>query len=209
LSLQADGEGDGVVLTWNTIGNIDSLLLVLTDSSVITLNADDSTYTDDTPVQTGNYSLYSVYASNVSSAAAASSDPVASTSDVILYLFDGPGGYGWDPASGEGEAYFLDGGHMSVVDFYVAEDTLMQYLRSGDQPPYNGNKTTEILDMGATSFFTAPSGGYGYEATVTDGNYLAMHVQDDYYAKVFLVSSDSASVTIRGWFQTIQSLRIF
>lgn len=210
LTMQADGEGDGVVLAWEVVGTIDSLRLVLPDSvAVVTLNVSDTLYLDDTPSQTGDYNLYAVYSDNLSAPATVRSAAVGSASDVMLYLRDGPGGYGWDTASGEGEVYFLDGGHTSVTDFYFTEDTLMRYLRSCDQPPYNGNKRTDILDMGTTSFFTAPLAGYGTEAMVVDGNYFAMHVQDDYYAKVFVVSSDSTTMTFRCWFQTVQSLRIF
>jgi hypothetical protein len=212
ISIQSDSEGDGVIIGWDKTANIDSLLLVLPDSTVVALNADDTTYADDAPAQTGMYTLYAVHGGNLSSPATATSAPFASTSDVLLYRTqDGPGGYGWYVESGEGEAYYLDGANTSMVDFYFAEDTLtlMWYLRSGDQPPYNGDKSTDILDMGTTSFFTAPLGGYGSEELVVVGDYYAMHVEGDYYAKVYVVSTDSLTMTFRYWFQILQSLRIF
>jgi hypothetical protein len=208
VSIRADGEGDGVVIRWDAMSNIDGFSLETPDSTV-TLNGDDTTYTDDAPSQTGTYTLYSMHGTTMSSPATVTSTPISSPSDVTVYTMDGPGGYGWDINTGEGEAYFLDGGHTSVVDFYLAEDTVTIYLRSCDQPPYNGDKTTDILDTGTTSFFIAPSAGYGTDAPVVTGDYYAMRVQGGYYAKVFMTSSDSTSATFNCWFQVVQSLRIF
>ncbi len=209
ITIEADTEGDGVVMSWDAMSNIDSFALVMPDSVVVGVNANDTMYADDTPSQTGTYTLYAVFGTTVSSPATVSSSPFASISDVTLYTIDGPGGYGWDTVSGEGAAYFLDGGQMSVVDFYLAEDTLMLYLRSCDQPPYNGNKSTDMQDMGMTSFFIAPLAGYSSEEPVVAGDYYAMRVEGDYYAKVFVVSSDSTTMTFGYWFQTMQSLRLF
>lgn len=209
VSIRSDTEGDGIVISWDAMTNIDSFTLVMPDSSVLALNANDTTYADDTPLQTGDYSLYAVHGTEPSFPATVSSSPVSSASDVTVYTQDGPGGFGWDTDSGEGEAYFLDGGNTSVVDFYLAEDTLMMYLRSGDLPPYNGNKSTDILNMGGASFFLAPSAGYFNEEAVVASDYYAMRVEGDYYAKVCVVSSDSLSVTFGWWFQIIPSLRIF
>jgi hypothetical protein len=209
LALRSDAEGDGVVITWDMMSNIDSLILVPPDSAVVTLNADDTIYTDDTPLQTGSYALYAIHAGNLSAPATVSSSAFASISDVTLDALQGPGGYGWDITSGEGEALPLNSGNTSIIDFYLPEDTLTLYLRSCDQPPFNGNKRTDIQNMGTSSFFTAPLAGYTSEELAVVGDYYAMRVEGDYYAKVYVVDSDSTTITFRYWFQTLQSLRIF
>lgn len=209
FSIEADSAGDGVVLRWDGMGGIDSFVLVLPDSSIVSLNGSDTSYADDTPSRTGTYSLHAACDTLLSPPAMVSSAPFASASSVALYTSGGVGGFGWDTDSGEGEAYLLDTGNRSVVDFYLVEDSLLLYLRSCDQPPYLGYKTTGILDRGATSFFSAPQAGYEGDQPVVPGDYYAMRVEGNYYAKVLVASSDSSTVTFDYWFQTVQSLRIF
>ncbi len=211
LSIRADAEGNGVILSWDQASNIDGYTLITPDSNVIVLFANDTSYTDDTPLTTGTYSLYSVYDSTLSDPATINDVPHISTSDAVVYVMGSghPSGYGWDILTGIGSVYFCDGGNASVVDFYLYSDSLTFDFYSGDQVPYSGDKTTDILDMGTTNFFIAPETGYSSSATVVSGDYYAMKVEGNYYAKVYILSTNAISATFNYEFQLIQSLRLF
>jgi len=211
LSIVADTEGDGVTISWDQIDIVDGYDVIIPDGDTISLNYDETSYTDDSPVSTGTYTVYSVYGTQLSDPAEISSVPYVSQSNILLsiYEFYEGSGFGWDPQTGIGTVYSCDNVNKSVVDFYLYSDSLTFDFYSADEPPYNGDKTTDMLNMGNSNFFTVPSTGYNRTEYVFSGDYYAMRVQGDYYAKVYIVSTDSVSATFNYEFQTIKSLRIF
>ena len=211
LSIVADVEGDGVTISWDQIDIVDGYEVIIPDGDTISLNYDEPSYTDDFPLSTGTYAVYCVYETQLSDPATISSEPYASDSDIIISTStSGEGsGFGWDPQTGIGTTYFLEDIYKSVIDFYLYSDSLTFDFYSADEPPYNGDKTTDMLNMGTFNFFTAPPAGYNRREPVFSENYYAMRVQGDYYAKVYIVGIDSVSATFNYEFQTIMSLRIF
>jgi hypothetical protein len=208
FSLQVDQEGDGVLLTWESMENIDLILLDTPDTSSIQLDSTATSYADDTPAMTGTYSIYTVHGSDTSAPATASDTPIVSSTDVTI---DTTQGFSWNTSTGEGAVYLRDSTNVSLIDIYLYADTVLVqlYLFSGDHAPYNGAKSTGILNMGAFDFFTAPSTGYDSSAAVVAGDYYAIRVTDDYYAKINIVNADSTSITFGYQFQPKRFLRIF
>ena len=213
LTIIADSEGDGVILSWSQVSWVDGYDLYTPDGDTIFLGFDISSYNDDTPFMTGTYFLHSVFGQYKSDPVTISSAPYMSTYFSTIYVWSNPtepSGFGWDVLTGIGTVYECNSSNQGVVDFYL-NDTLTPFdFTSADEVPYQGNKTTHIRNMGSANFYIAPSVGYHNTETATDGNYYAFSVEGYYFAKVYVVSiSPNASATICYWFQTIQGLRIF
>ena len=212
LTITADTEGDGIILTWNEISDIEGYDVITPDGDTILLEYDVNSYTDDAPASTGTYTVYAVDGGERGNASTISSSPTVSTSNVTL---DGwgqtdPSGFGWTTSTGIGQEYSVVGDtYKAVMDFYFYDETTFFDFVSADEPPYEGDKNTGIVNVGQSDFTEAPATGYSTLEHVTSGDYYAFYVQGDYYAKVHVVSTTATSVTFSYEFQKIHSLRIF
>jgi hypothetical protein len=213
VTLLSDAEGDGVVLSWDLASNVEGYEVTTPGHDTILLNADETSYTDDFPPETGTYTVCTFRGTEKSRTVSRSSAPFDGTFAVVLYVWSDPvqpAGFGWDPAVGSGSVYDCIDEHKDSVDFYLNDSTALFDFTSGDQAPYLGYKTTGILSMGFENFFEAPLVGYISSIMVQEDGYYAMNVEGDYYAKVRVlnvVSGVSASFFFE--FQKIQHLRIF
>jgi hypothetical protein len=212
LTIMADTEGDGIILTWDQITDIEGYDVITPDADTILLDWDQNSYTDDSPASTGTYTVYAVDGGERGNGSTISSAPTASTSNATVYVWSSadPSGFGWNTSTGLGTVYNCVSANTAVVDFYLNDNTATFDFTSCDEPPYNGDKTSHILNMGTSDFFEAPTTGYYNTESVVSGSYYAIAVQGDYYGKVYVVSASSGtSATFSYWFQTIQDLRIF
>lgn len=215
LTIMADTEGDGVIISWNAVDYEDLVGydVVTPDGVTHELDYDVTTYTDDTPGLTGDYEVYTVGEDESSGAVIVSSAPYVSTSNinVVGWAVTGPSGFGWNTTTGICTPYSCatGAGNEGVVDFYFYDEGTFYHFVSGDEPPYNGNKTSHILNMGQSDFVTAPTTDYYNMEDVIGANYYAINVQGDYYGKIYVVTAGTDEVTFSYEFQTIQKLRIF
>jgi hypothetical protein len=212
LQIMSDTEGDGVVITWDQISNIDGYDVITPNGDTILLDWDENSYNDDAPTSTGTYSVCSVLGALQSPYSSISDAPYASSSNQTIYVWSSvdPSGFGWNTLTGIGTVYNCNSINSAVIDFYLNDSTAAFDFTSADEPPYSGDKTTHILNMGNSNFYVAPSVGYYNTEAVVAGNYYAFEVQGNYFAKVYVVSATGgAAATFSYWFQTIQSLRIF
>jgi len=212
LTIVADALGDGVILSWDEVSDVDGYDVITPDGDTLLLNYDDLTYTDDTPASTGTYSVYAVDGDNRSDPATVSDAPYVSSSNVTLYGWNEtePSGFGWTSATGVGETYSVaDSTYEAVVDFYFYDLSGFFDFVSGDESPYEGTKHTGIANLQDSNFDIAPESGYYTLQSITPLYYYAFFVEAHYYAKVYVVSTTSTSVTFSYEFQTIANLRIF
>ena len=203
----------GVIISWDQVTDIDGYDVITPGGDTIDwLDETQAVYTDATPGVTGTYKIYCVLDGARGTAAEVSSAPYASTSNVTL---DGwgqtdPSGFGWTTSTGIGQEYTVIGDtYKAVMDFYFYDLTTFFDFVSADEPPYEGDKNTGIVNVGASDFVTAPSTGYSTLEHVTGGDYYAFYVQGGYYAKVHVVSTTATSVTFSYEFQTITTFRLF
>jgi hypothetical protein len=213
VSIASDAEGDGVVLSWDQASAIDGYEITTPDHDTITLNYDETSYTDDSPSETGPYTVCAFRGTEKSATVTASSTPFIGTFTVVLYVWSDPvrpAGFGWDSAVGSGSVYDCIDVNKDSVDFYLNDSTAVFDFTSGDQSPYLGNKSTGILSMGSMNFFEAPLVGYISSIMVQEGGYYAVQVEGDYYAKVRVLNIvNGVSANFSFEFQRIQHLRIF
>jgi len=157
LLLTADAEGDGVIFSWNSVYGVDGYDIVTPDGDSIFLDYTVTSYHDDFPSTTGTYKVYSVFSGARSDPATISSSPYVSTSNITVYgwMETGPSGFGWNTTTGICQAYSCAGGagNEGVIDFYFYDQSGYYHFISGDEPPYNGNKTSHILRTGTSNFF--------------------------------------------------------
>ena len=203
----------GVRITWDQVTDIDGYDVITPDGDTIDwLNDDQNTYDDVSPASTGTYEIYCVLDGTRGNAATVSSAPYVSTSNVTL---DGwgqtdPSGFGWTTSTGIGQEYTVVGDtYKAVMDFYFYDEGAFFDFASADESPYEGDKNTGIINVGASDFGTAPSTGYSTLEHITGGDYYAFYVEGEYYAKVHVVSTTATSVTFNYEFQKIQTLRLF
>ena len=213
LTIIANDTGLGVILTWNQEIDVDGYDVVTPDGSTIELEYDENSYTDANPGQTGTYTVYCVINEERGDAAEISSAPYVSTTNITVYgwLETGDSGFGWTVATGICQSYSCAGaaGNEDVIDFFFYDQASYFHFISGDETPYNGNKTSHILRMGESDFDIAPTTGYFNMEDVIAGNYYAINVHADYYGKIKVVSSTGSSATFSYEFQKIRDLRIF
>jgi hypothetical protein len=203
LTIIADAEGDGVILSWDAIQDIDGYNITTPDGDTMELNWNENSYNDDTPSTTGEYVVNCFMGSLEGDTSQISSIPYASSTPVTLYVYSSNKEFtfGWDPTTGIGS--------HSFDDFYLNDITLPFDFTSGDEAPYNGDRTSHILNQGDTDFFIAPSTGYYNSESVYAGDYYAFNTQGDWHAKVYVTATTDSTAVFHYWFQTIQSLRIF
>ncbi len=207
LTIIADAEGDGVIISWNDVSDVDGYLIITPDGDTIALDYDETSNNDNTPLSTGEYIIYAVQGFAKGDTSIISSAPFSYPANVTLYVwphercvfrFDTTGGVGINPPPDPSEA-----------DFYLNDITMPFEFTSADEPPYSGDRTTHIRNMGVVNFFEAPTSGYYSSEEVLTGDYYTFRVIGDYYAKVYVISTTDSTATFRYWFQTIQSLRLF
>ncbi len=213
VKLSSDTEGDGVVLSWDQAFGIDGYQVITVAGDTFTLNDDEISYTDDAPLETGDYTVYTFRGSEMGSPVTVSSRPFISAFNSVLYVWSDPvepAGFGWDPVVGNGTLYDCIDVNKDSVDFYLNDSTAVFDFTSGDEPPYLGNKSTGILDRGSINFYEAPAVGYAHSVNIQEHCYYALQVEGDYYAKVYVLSVASGlSATFSYEFQKIKHLRIF
>ena len=213
VTLSSDAEGDGVVLSWDQASNIEGYEITTPENDTIILNYDETTYTDDSPLETGIYTVCTFRGAEKSLRVTISSAPFMGTFTAMLYVWSNPiepAGFGWDPAIGNGSIYDCIDENKDSVDFYLNDSTAVFDFTSADQSPYMGNKATGILYMSTVNFFEAPVAGYISSVIVQEWSYYAMQVEGDYYAKVRVLNVvNGVSATFSFEFQKIQHLRIF
>lgn len=211
--ITSDTEGDGVILFWDQASSVDGYEVITPDRDTIILDYGETSYTDDSPSETGSYSICTFRGSEKSAPVNVSSAPFIGTFTVLLFVWSDPvqpAGFGWYPPLGNGSVYDCIDANKDSVDFYLNDSTAVFDFTSGDEPPYSGNKRTGILYMGFENFFEAPVGGYVNSDLVQGDGYYAMQVEGDYYGKIHVltvVPGVSASFSFE--FQKIQHVRIF
>jgi hypothetical protein len=207
LEIMADSEGDGVLIAWNPVSNIDAFHIVTPDGDTATLDNEEIFYNDNTPASTGIYTVFAVRGSVNGDTSQISSAPYACPSENTLtawpseysgFMFDTTDGVGINPPP-----------DPSNADFFLYKMQTQLYFISADEDPFQGSKTTHIVRTGDQDFFEAPASEYFNSEVVTACNYYAFSLMSDYYAKVHVVSATDSTATFYYWFQTIQSLRIF
>ena len=212
LTIIVDSEGDGIIISWNEVSDVDGYDLYTPDGDTILLDYDEISYNDNTPAQTGTYEVVTVSGSDYSSGVTASSAPYVSTSNATIYVWNStdPSGFGWNITTGIGEVYNCVSANSSVIDFFLNDETRPFDFTTASDLPYSGSKTTHIADRGTSDFDLALETGYSNTQLADVGHYYAMNVAGDYYAKVYVVSvSAGVSATFSYEFQTIQSFRLF
>ena len=212
LTIIVDSEGDGIIISWNEVSDVDGYDLYTPDGDTILLDYDEISYNDNTPSQTGTYEVVTVKDSDYSSGVTASTAPYVSTSNATVYVWTSadPSGFGWSTTTGIGTVYNCIDANKGVVDFYLNNSTMTFDFTSADELPYQGDKVSHLLNMGTSDFSLAPLSGYYNTESVVSGNYYAIVVQGDYYAKVYVVSATTGDqATFSYEFQTIQSFRLF
>ena len=214
LALTADFEGDGLVISWDQMNGIDGYELTTPDGYTVPLQYDETAYNDDTPNTTGIYSVCAVLGPLKSQPATIRSAPYRSTVNATIYVYSdpNPSGFGWNVNTGIGTVYDCTFSNADYIDFYLNDISISMPFNftSCDEPPYSGNKITNIVNMGNSDFSLAPSTGYCNTERVVTGNYYAINVQDDYYGKVYVVSSTTGDqATFSYKFQAIQGFRHF
>ncbi|MCK4232900.1 hypothetical protein KAX75_00605 [candidate division WOR-3 bacterium] len=216
LTITADTEGDGIILTWNEISDIEGYDVITPDGDTILLEYDENSYTDDTPASTGTYTVYAVDGGERGNPSTASSAPFTSTSNPTIYVWTSadPSGFGWNTGTGAGTVYNCIDGNKGVVDFYL-NDYFATWFHfcSGNNEPYYGSKTTGIASFSTSDFFEAPETGHSSYLNAVQaetGVYYAMALDGDYFAKIHCVSVISGTeATFEYEFQKIKNLRIF
>lgn len=203
LAIVADSEGDGIILSWDLVHEIDGYNVITPDGDTMVLNWSENTYNDDSPSSTGKYVINCFMGSIEGDTSQVTSAPYASSSPETLYVFSSNKEFtfGWDATTGIGS--------HSFDDFYLNDIAFAFDFTSGDEPPYQGDRTCHILNQGNTDFYTAPSAGYYNSESVYAGDYYAFNTQGDWYAKVHVTATTDSTAVFYYWFQTIQSLRIF
>jgi hypothetical protein len=213
LEITADADGDGVILTWNEVSDVDGYDVVTPDGDSIPLNYDETSYTDDTPSKTGTYKVYSVDGDKTSDPKTVSSAPYESTENATIYVWNSndPSGFGWNTSTGIGTVYSCIAANKSVVDFFLNDESATFDFTSADQPPFSGDKTTGIVNMGSSDFPKAPeSQSYYNTEAVVGGNFYAMWLDNNYFVKIHVTSATSGQeATFSYEFQLIKGLRIF
>jgi hypothetical protein len=213
IQISADTEGDGIVLSWDQMSNIDGYEIIVPDGDTFLLNDDEIVYHDDIPGLTGTYFVSTYRGEERSKPAQISTRPCMATFGIHLYVWSHatePAGFGLKTATGAGSVYDCNEMNKDSVDFYLNDSTAVFDFTSGDQSPYEGNKSTGIFIMGPNNFFEAPAIGYINSSLVVEANYYAIKVQGDYYAKLFVVNVVSGTrATFHYDFQKIAGLRIF
>lgn len=213
VGIVSDAEGDGVVVSWDQINTVDGYEIITPGGDTIILNYDETSYADETPSETGAYSVCTFRGLEKSQKETVSSTPFIGTFPVVLYVWSDPvqpAGFGWYPAVGNGAVFDCVDENKDSVDFYLNDSTAVFDLTSCDQLPYLGNKSTGIFYMGTANFFEAPVAGYISSIIAQEGSYYAIQVEGDYYSKVHILSVvTGVSVTFYFEFQKIQHLRIF
>lgn len=203
LTITADEEGDGVTLSWDEIQDIIGYIVFTPDSDSINLDWNQNSYHDDAPLSTGEYFVYSYNSSDTSDTSVISSSPFAGPTEVTLYVWSHPTpplGFLFDTLT------WID---PHVCDFYLNDNTATFDFTSADAPPYSGDRTCHILNMGNQNFFKAPTTGYYNTEPALEDTYYAFSLQGDYYGKVYVLSTTDSTATFIFWYQTIQSLRLF
>jgi hypothetical protein len=204
LIIIADAEGDGVIVTWHQVSDVDGYHVVTPDGDTVSLDYDETSYNDDFPSSTGTYIVFAVRGSINGETSQISTAPYASPAPETLYVFSHPTkpcSFGWDAVTGIGST--------SIADFYLNDIAIPFQFTSADESPFNGERTAHIFNTGDTDFFEAPESGYYNSEVVTVGDHYAFNLMGDYYAKVYVTSTTDSTATFRYWFQTIQSLRLF
>jgi hypothetical protein len=212
LTISAVNNGRGVFLSWDEVTSNDGFLIVTPANDSTQLGYDETTFTDSTPSSTGTYSLFTISSDTISGLATVSSAPFMSTHNATIYSWNSttPSGYGWNYITGLGTFYLCVNENWDVIDFYLNDETAILDFSSCDEPPYSGDKTTLIHNMGMGDFFLAPDSGFSRSCPVSLGNYYTLKVQSNHYVKVHVVSlEDSTGATFSYQFQTIKGLRIF
>ncbi|TET18203.1 MAG: hypothetical protein E3J78_06585 [Candidatus Cloacimonadota bacterium] len=148
LTIVADSEGDGIVITWTEVSDVDGYDLYTPDGDTFELNYDETSFNDNTPGQTGTYTVVTVSGSNYSSGVDKSSRPVVSSSNATIYVWNSadPSGFGWNVSTGIGEVYNCVSGNSSVIDFFLNDETRPFDFTTASDAPYSGSKTTHIAD---------------------------------------------------------------
>lgn len=208
LEIVADAEGDGVILSWDVVHDVDGYDVVTPDGDTIELDWNENSYNDDSPSSTGEYAVNCFTGSAEGDTSQISSAPFAYPAEATLkawpddwcaFKFDTIPDIGINPPPNPSEA-----------DFFLNTNSMPFDFTSADELPYNGNRVCHILDVGDTDFYLAPSTGYYNTEGVNAGDYYAFNTQGDFYAKVYVTSAIvGQEATIIYWLQTIQSLRIF
>lgn len=212
LTINSIADGRGVIIRWNQIEDIEGYDVISPDGDTALLDWDQNSYSDDSPSSTGIYTVYAVDSGERGIPSTISSAPSVSTSNSTIYSWNSttPSGYGWNYITGLGTFYLCVNENRDAIDFYLNDEMAPLDLSGCDEPPYSGDKTTYINDMGTDDFFLAPDSGLLKSVPVSLGTYYAMKVQSNHYAKVHLISvGDSTNVTFSFQFQTINGLRIF
>jgi hypothetical protein len=213
LTIIVDSEGDGIIISWNEVTDVDGYDLYTPDGDTILLDYDETSYNDDAPSMTGDYEVVTVSGDDYSSGVTASTAPYVSSSNATIYVWSNPtdpSGFGWSTTTGIGTVYNCVDANKGVVDFYLNNSSMPFDFTSADEVPYEGDKVSHILNMGNSDFSLAPASGYYNTESVVSGNYYAINVQGDYYAKVYVVSATAdVEATFSYEFQTIQSFRLF
>lgn len=215
VTIIATADGSGLIISWNAVTDVIGYDVITPDGDTIDwLDDTDLFYQHDSPASTGTYEIYSVNSDDVrSDAATETSAPYVSTSNATIYVWSNPtdpSGFGWSTTTGIGTAYNCIAANTGVIDIFLNNSTATFDFTSCDEAPYNGDKTSHVLNMGASDFVTAPSTGYYNTEAVVSGNYYAINVQGDYYIKVHVVSaSNGVSATISYEFQKITTFRLF
>jgi hypothetical protein len=212
LTIMADTEGDGIILTWTQISDIEGYDVITPDGDTILLEWDENSYTDDAPASTGTYTVYAVDGGERGNGSTISDAPTTGASN-ILHTYDPVGtthsAFGWNATSGIGQTYSATAANADVIDFYVDTDFTFTAPANGNGT-YTGNKTSYIYLSGTSNFVTAPAGptGYANYETIQVG-YYAFLTQENHYVKIHVTSEDGSTVTFDYEFQTITDLRIF
>jgi hypothetical protein len=212
LTITADSEGDGLIITWDQVSDVDGYDLYTPDGDTILLDYDETSYNDNTPSQTGTYEVVTVSGSDYSSGVTVSSAPYVGSSNLTVYGWNetGDSGFGFTVSTGSCQTYSCVGTtYADVIDFFFYDQGGYYDFISGDEDPYQGNKTSHIVNMQTSDFVEAPASGYFNMEGVVAGNYYAVSVQGDYYGKLYVVSAGATDVTFSYEFQTIQHLRLF
>lgn len=203
LTIVADTEGDGVIVSWDEIQDIIGYIVITPDGDSISLEWSQNSYHDDNPLSTGVYIVYSYNSSDTGDTSLISNSPFAGPTEVTLYVWSHstlPFGFLFDT---------LNWVNQYVFDFYLNDNTAVFDFTSCDEPPYNGDRTCHILNMGNQDFLIAPTAGYYNTEPALEDTYYAFSLQGDYYGKVYVVSTTDSTATFIFWYQTIQSLRLF
>jgi hypothetical protein len=212
VTITADSEGDGVIISWDEVSDVDGYDLYTPDGDTILLDYDETAYNDNAPSQTGTYTIYTVSGSNYSDPVTIDDEPTAGTS-VLLYMYNpstsDPSGFGWNPVTGNGSTYQATAGNAAVIDFYVDTDFSFTAPANGGGS-YTGDKTTYIIWIGTSNFVTAPLGPSGYSNyEAIQVGYFAFLTEENHYAKVHVTNENGSTVTFDYEFQPIDYLRLF